>query len=123
MKSAFSTHWKSSTQPRKQRKYRANAPIQTKRKLLSAALSKELKEMHKKNAMPVRIGDKVKIIRGNFKGTEGAIESIDMEKMKIAVSKVEITKKDGSKTKVPVDPSNCVIVSLQSDKRRLESKK
>ena len=42
MKKIFSKHWKSSKQPRKQRKYRAKAPLHIKRKLLNVNLSKEL---------------------------------------------------------------------------------
>jgi len=34
MKKIFSTHWKASKQPRKQRKYRAKAPLHIKRKFL-----------------------------------------------------------------------------------------
>jgi len=123
MKTTFSKTWKSSSKPRKQRKYRFNAPIQIKRKLLASPLSKELKELHKKNAVPIRIGDKVKIINGNFKGKEGEVEKIYIKKMKIGISKIEVEKKDGSKSKIPVDPSNCVIVSLKKDKKRLENKK
>jgi len=42
MKQKFSTTWKASKQPRKQRKYSANAPLHIKRKMLSANLSKTL---------------------------------------------------------------------------------
>lgn len=120
MKQAFSSSWRSSKQPRKQRKFRYNAPMHTKRKLLSSPLSKELKEMHGTNALPIRIGDKVKIIKGQFKGTEGEVDKIYLTKMKVGISKVEIDKKDGSKSKVPVDPSNVVIVSLHKDKKRMK---
>jgi ribosomal protein uL24 len=48
MKEAFSKKWKSSKQPRKQRKYRHIAPINIVRKFLSSPLSKELKIKYNK---------------------------------------------------------------------------
>jgi len=67
MKQKFSTTWKASKQPRKQRKYSANAPLHIKRKMLSANLSKPLREKHKIRNIEVRKGDKVIIMRGKFK--------------------------------------------------------
>jgi len=55
MKSKFSAHWKSSKQTRKQRKYRANAPIHVQRKLLSANLSKELRKKYEKRDFPISL--------------------------------------------------------------------
>ena len=46
MKQKFSTKWNSSRQPRKQRKYLANAPLHLKRVLLSANLSKDLRKRY-----------------------------------------------------------------------------
>lgn len=119
MKTKISTTWKSSTQPRKQRKYRANAKLHTKTKFLSANLSKELRKKHNKRSVPLRKGDKVKILRGNFKGKEGKIEEIDHKTLKVYITKIEITKKDGSKARVPQNPSNLQITELDlSDKKR-----
>ena len=54
MEKAFVTSWKASKQPRKQRKYRYNAPIQTLGKMLSSHLSKELRTKIGKRSMPIR---------------------------------------------------------------------
>jgi len=116
----FSKKWKSSKKPSKQRKYIYNAPIHIRRKLLAAHLSKELREKYKRRSLPVRKGDKVKVMRGKFRGTIGSIERVDMKKYRIYVDNVWIKKKDGSKVKVPIHPSNLMIVELNlSDKRRL----
>ena len=48
MKTEWSPGWKSSVQPRKQRKYRMNAPLHVKRKFMSAKLDKTLRERFRK---------------------------------------------------------------------------
>ena len=78
MKQKFSQSWTGSKQPRKQRKLRANAPLHLRRKMISVSLSKELKKKHDKRNFPVRKGDGVSIMRGEFKGKSGNIESVDM---------------------------------------------
>lgn len=119
MKQKFSKTWISSVQPRKQRKYRYNAPLSIKRKFISINLSKELREKYGIRSIKPRTGDKVKIMRGSFKSKSGQIEKIDSKNTKIYVTKVELTKKDGSKSKSPIHPSNLQITELNlSDKFR-----
>jgi len=60
-----------SSQPRKQRKSRYQAPLHLRNKLLGAMLSEELKEKHKIKTVPVRLGDTVRILRGDKRDTEG----------------------------------------------------
>lgn len=119
MKTKFSKTWISSIQPRKQRKYRYNAPLDIRRKFLSINLSKELREKHGVRSVKPRTGDKVKVMRGSFKSKSGQIEKIDSKNTKIYVSKIELTKKDGSKSKSPIHPSNLQITELNlTDKLR-----
>jgi large subunit ribosomal protein L24 len=119
MKTKFSKTWISSIQPRKQRKYRFNAPLDIKRTFLSMNLSKELRTKYNIRSIKPRTGDKVKVMRGTYKSKSGPIEKIDIKNTKIYVSKVELTKKDGSKSKVPMHPSNLQIIDLNlTDKLR-----
>ncbi|MEM4738276.1 MAG: 50S ribosomal protein L24, partial [Acidilobaceae archaeon] len=60
-----------SSQPRKQRLALFTAPLHTRQKLMSAPLSPELREKYGVKNLPVRKGDKVRIMRGDFKGHEG----------------------------------------------------
>ncbi len=121
MEKQFSKAWKSSTQPRKQRKYQANAPLHLKRKMTQSHLSKELREKHGKRSIRVKKGDKVKIMTGGFKGKIGTIEKVDTKNSKVFITKVEYTKKDGSKTMYPIHSSNVMITELNlNDKRRKE---
>jgi len=121
MKSTFSNSWKKSVQARKQRKYQYNAPLHTQGKFLNANLSSELRKKYQRRSIRVRTGDKVKVQRGSFKGEEQKVEKIDVKLNKVYVEKLEISKKDGSKTKVAFNPSNLMITSLNlDDKKRLQ---
>tara|TARA_Y100000310_G_C20675381_1_gene812748 strand:+ start:2585 stop:2965 length:381 start_codon:yes stop_codon:yes gene_type:complete len=115
MKTKFSSSWKRSVQPRKQRKYRHNAPLHIKQKFISAHLSKDLRKKHNKRNVGVRKGDKVKVMRGQFKKKEGKIDQVSLKKTRVYVEGVEITKKDGTKTRYPLHPSNLMIIELNMD--------
>jgi large subunit ribosomal protein L24 len=122
MKRKFSTHWNSSTQPRKQRKYRANAPLHLKRKLLSVNLSKELRKKHNRRNIPAVKGDTVKIMTGKFKKKQGKIISIDTKTQKIKIEGITVKKRDGSKVNVKIHPSNLQITELNlNDKKRIKT--
>ena len=119
MKNKFSISWKSSKQPRKQRKYRYNSPLHVKQKFMRSLLSTELRKKYGKRNFSLRKGDKVKIMRGQFKKQEGKIDKVDLKKTKVYVSGIEITKKDGTKTAYPINPSNLMITELDlEDKMR-----
>lgn len=124
MKQKFSGGWKGSKQARKQRKYRFNAPLHIKQKFTSAHLSKELRKKYNLRSIGLRKGDKVKVMRGQFKKHEGKVESIDLKKERIVVNGIEVAKKDGTKTTYPIHPSNLMIIELSTDdkmrRKRLE---
>jgi len=119
MKQKFSTKWIGSKQPRKQRKYRANAPLHIRHKLMSANLNKDLRKKYGKRNAPLRKDDNVKIMKGEFKGKTGKVEMIKMQKLKVSIAGIDRTKKDGSKVNVWFDPSNLQIKELNlEDKKR-----
>ncbi len=120
-----STAWIASTQPRKQRKYRYSAPLHIKATFLTAHLVKELRVKYGIRSLRVRTGDKVRVLRGQFKGTEGKVERVDVKRTVVFVTKVEQIKKDGAtKVPYPLNPSNLLIVEFDnSDKRRNEQLK
>lgn len=117
----FSKSWKSSSKPKKQRKYAAQAPLHIKGKMLAAHLSKELKEKYNKRSLRVIKGDKVKVMTGSFKGKIGIVEKVHVKIQKIEIAGVEYTKKDGAKSKYPTNVTNVMITELNlNDKRRKE---
>lgn len=112
--------WKSSKQPRKQRLYRYNAQLHLKARFLHSNLSKPLRKKYGRS-IRVRKGDKVRIMRGSFKGHTGKVEMVDVKKGKIYIEKIEQVKKEGSKSLMPFHPSNVQIAELEtSDKRRFK---
>ena len=122
MKQTFSKSWKSSKQPRKQRKYRHNAPLHILRKFIRSNLSKVLREKYEKRTFGVIKGDKVKIMRGQFKGKIGKVERINVKEEKIYIQGIEVIKRDGSKAFYPIHPSNLQITELKlEDKKRKQS--
>jgi len=122
MKRQFSTHWISSSQVRKQRKFRFNAPLHIKHKFLSANLSQALKEKYDKRALPLRKGDEVLVMRGNFKKRKAKISSVDLKNSKAALEGIQRSKKDGTKVNVFFSPSKLQIQTLSlEDKERLSA--
>jgi len=120
MKKAFSTKWIGSKQPRKQRKYRANAPLHIKHKMMSSNLSKELRKKYGKRSFPIKKDDSVKIMIGEFKGKLGKIEAVDLKKSRVMIAGIFRSKKDGTKVSVYFNPSNLQIqeLNLEDSKRK-----
>ncbi|HHW16611.1 MAG TPA: 50S ribosomal protein L24 [Methanothermobacter sp.] len=110
-----------SKQPRKQRKFLYNAPLHIRHKIMSATLSKELREEYNRRSLPVRRGDKVEIMRGDFKGHQGKIERVDLKNYKVYVEGATIQKVDGTTTYFPIHPSNLRIIELNlEDEKRIK---
>ncbi len=115
----FSTAWKSSTQPRKQRKYMYAAPRHLKQKELHVHLLPELRKKYGIRNVRVRKGDKVRILRGQFAKKEGKIEQVEVKRTRLFVTGADLIKKDGSKVRYPLHPSNLLILELDlGDKKR-----
>ncbi|NOZ82197.1 MAG: 50S ribosomal protein L24 [Euryarchaeota archaeon] len=111
----------SSRQPRKQRKQLFNAPMHRRQKMVCAHLSRELREEYGRRSLPVRKGDKVRVLRGDFKGHEGLVERVDLKRMRIFVTGVTVQKSDGTERLYPLHPSNVEIVKLElRDEERKE---
>src|SRR3989338_3744676 len=115
MKTKFAISWKRSVQPRKQRKYRHNAPLHIRQKLVSAHLSKELRKKYSRRSINIRKGDNVKVMRGQFRNKQGKVEEVDLKKILVYISGIEASKKDGTKARKPVHPSNLLVTGRNID--------
>ena len=112
-----------SKQPRKQRKALYNAPAHARGKHLSATLSKDLRADLGKRSLPLRTGDKVRVLRGDFKGHEGEVLSVDYASYKVTIEEVTLSKPDGTAVFLPVDPSNLMIIDADTkDERRIKNR-
>jgi len=109
-----------SIQPRKQRKWRDMAPLHKRRSFIKSHLSKKLQEKYGRRSVPVRKGDVVRIMRGQFKGVDGEVLTVDLKKCSVYVEGVTIKKTDGTDTARAVAPSNMMITDLTlDDKKRI----
>ena len=125
MKTVFNKSWKASKQPRKQRKYRYNAPLHILGKFMAATLSKELRAKYGVRNIEVRKGDEVKVMRGKFTKKTGKVGKVETGRTRIAIDGIQTTKKGGDKIDIWFHPSNVKITKLNLDdpKRMKRNKK
>ena len=99
--------------------YRASQAVKSKQ--ISSPLSKDLQKKYSKRSVRVVEGDSVKIIRGEFKGVDGKIASVSVQKNSVAIEGVKKEKTKGDKFDVYIHSSNVVVTGLNSDdKWRME---
>jgi len=117
---------KFSSKPRKQRKLIYNAPAHRRHKMLAAPLSPELQAKYTLRSFPVRKGDTVRVLRGNYVGVEGKITRVDTRGRRVYIEGVTTEKTDGTTVQVPVNPSKITLAKLNLDdkwrKKALEGK-
>ncbi len=113
------------TKMRNQQIYRA--PYAVRSKQSSGPLSKELRKKYGKRSIRITTDDTVKIIRGEYKGIDGKVTKISLEKNSIAIEGIKKEKLKGDKIDVYIPTSNVLITSLSTDdhwrKSKLEGKK
>ncbi|KAI9019044.1 translation protein SH3-like domain-containing protein [Hyaloraphidium curvatum] len=107
-----------SSSRRKSRKAHFSAPSSARRHIMSAPLSKELREKHKVRSMPIRKDDEVQVVRGTNKGRDGKVIAVYRRKWVIHVERVTKEKTNGATVPLPLDPSKVVITKLKLDKDR-----
>ncbi|MCX6777428.1 MAG: 50S ribosomal protein L24 [Candidatus Micrarchaeota archaeon] len=101
-----------SKKPRKQRVARYEAPLHVRQDLVAVHLSKELRKKLnvKRRALPVRKGDRVKVMRGRHKGREGKVIEVDLSSLKIFVEGIIHPRSRGGDKPAPLEPSNLLLV-------------
>ena len=110
--------------PSKQRKAIFLARGQQRRRLLAAPLSDELRTAQGRRSYPVRKGDTVKIVRGDFAGVEGKVNDVDTQGKRLFVEGVTREMTSGTSTNVSVHCSKVMITKLNlDDKWRADSVK
>ena len=104
-------HTKSS-KPSKQRLFLYNMPLHLRHKLFNAPLSPELRKELGIKRLPIRKGDVVRILRGDWKGHEGKVVKVDLKRVRIHVEGVTIKRADGTPVYYPIHPSKVMIIKL-----------
>ncbi|MGY5142678.1 MAG: 50S ribosomal protein L24 [Nitrosopumilus sp.] len=94
---------------------------------LGSHLSKELSKKYGKSSVRIVEGDSVKIVRGEFKGVDGKVASVDIQKNSVTIEGVKKEKTKGDKFDVYIHTSNLEITALNTDDKwrisKLEGKK
>ena len=122
MKKKFSLKWKGSSKARKQRKYRANAPLHLKQRFMSSNLSKDLRKNYGRS-LQLRKNDIVRVLSGKFKNKKGKVLTLNLKREKVTIEGIQLTKKDGNKVAVLFHPSKLQITELNTDdKKRFPAK-
>jgi large subunit ribosomal protein L24 len=106
--------------PRKQRRRIRNASLHERKNLLKCRLDEFLQEEYGLRALVVKKGDLVKIMRGQFRDTEGKVTAVSYKKGRVYLDNATLTKADGKETSVPIHPSNLMLVKLELDDERKE---
>lgn len=103
-----------SIKARKQRYRQFNAPVHRKRKMTASHVDPKLRERRTgiPRAIPVRKGDRVRIMRGGLSGREGEVVSVDSGDGTVVIEGVTIEKRDQSKVPRPIHASNVMIVKI-----------
>jgi len=93
---------------------------------MSAHLSQNLRESYGIRSLPIRSGDTVRILRGDYKDYEGQVTRIDRKKYQVYIDGVTREKADGTTIPVPIHYSKVEIVKLNLDddwRRRILERK
>jgi len=101
-----------SSKPGKQRLLIHQAPRHRLVKMMSAHLSPQLREKYGRRSLPVRTGDTVKILSGDFKGVEGKIKKVEISRRRVYIENITDKKTDGTNVDVPVRVSKLMITQL-----------
>jgi large subunit ribosomal protein L26e len=91
---------------RKNRKRHFTAPSHIRRRLMSAPLSKELRQKYAVRTMPIRKDDKVQVVRCHYKGQQvGKVVQVCRKKFVIYIERIQREKANGASVYVGIHPS------------------
>lgn len=108
----------SSISPRKQRRRVQNATNHERKNMLKCRLDEFLQEEYGLRSLVVKKGDLVRIMRGQFRDTEGKVTQVSYKKGVVYLENATITKSDGKESNVPIHPSNILLVKLELNDER-----
>ncbi|UCH04404.1 MAG: 50S ribosomal protein L24 [Candidatus Thorarchaeota archaeon] len=115
----------SSKSPRKQRRRIHKSPLHVRKNMLKCRLDEFLQEEYGIRSMVVKKGDLVRIMRGQFRDTEGKVTAVDYRAIRVHLESATVTKADGKEANIPIHTSNLMLVKLEldDDRKKLLEKK
>jgi large subunit ribosomal protein L24 len=105
-----------SKKPRKQRKALFNYKNHHRSKLLSARVADFVREEYGIKALPLRVGDDVRVIKGEFKDFEGEVIEIT-KNLRAKIKEVTFDKADGTEFHPTIHISKLMITKLSKEKK------
>lgn len=107
------THRDVTSSRRKSRLAHFSAPSHLRYKIMSASLSKELRNKYNIRSLPIRRDDEVTIVRGNSKDSKGKVTQVYRKRWCIYIEKLTKNRTNGATIRVPIHPSNVVITKMK----------
>ncbi len=83
--------------------------------MLRAPLSTELKSKYGKNSVRIRIGDSVRLLKGEYSGVEGKVQKVFPIEGRLTIEGVTREKIAGGTTPIRIQSSNVVVTSVSLD--------
>ena len=105
-----------SKQPRKQRKALYNYKNHQRSKLFSTRVADFLRDEYGIKKIPVRVGDSVRITRGEFSDFEGEVLEIT-KNVRCKIKEAQFEKSDGTQFHPAIHVSNLLITKFAKEKK------
>jgi large subunit ribosomal protein L24 len=105
-----------SKQPRKQRKALYNYPNHKRSKLFSTRVADFVRDEYGIKRLPVRVGDQVRVCKGEFKDFEGEVLEVTPD-LRCKIKEAQFEKADGTQFHPAIHISNLVITKLTKEKK------
>ena len=85
-------------------------------------LSENLRSKYKRRSARPRVGDSVRIVRGEFRDIEGKVTKVLAKKAKVHIEGVNKEKMAGGTSPLPVDSSKVMITQLNMEDKMRKKK-
>ncbi|MFX1312869.1 MAG: 50S ribosomal protein L24 [Promethearchaeota archaeon] len=105
-----------SQQPRKQRKSLYSYKNNQRSKLLSTRIADYLQEEYGIKRLPIRVGDQVRVCKGEFKDFEGEVLEITKD-LRCRIKEAQFEKTDGTQFHPAIHISNLIITKFTKEKK------
>ena len=92
-----------------------NLPKHLQAKNLSSTLSDALRTKYRIRSLPVRKGDTVRVLRGEFAGVEGKVTRVLRESGRVSIEGVTREKAAGGTAQINIHASKIMLTSLNLD--------
>ena len=106
-----------SKKPGKQRKAFYNSKNHQRSSLMSTRVADFLAEEYGVRRLPLRVGDSVRVTKGEFQDFEGEVLEINRKARRVKIKEVTFEKTDGTTFYPMIDCSNLIITKFYKEKK------